>query len=844
MSILGSCTKKQATLSLNQTTAEWTGQPIESFKIISSVLEGEFTLVNSQGNINIWSDGSIFVPGTTEVGLYSFIVKWEKKGYETTQKSFSIEILNSFKPTISLSTSTIIWNDNDDKFIDVIITQGTKEITGGQLSINRNVYPNYFSVVGNDVIKVTKGTPPGSYSINLQWIKTNYQDATNNTTIVVERGIATDLIFENGTIDSHKYSTPYTGGDISGIKILAVDNDDVTISGGTFTKQSGDSRISIDSYGNITLASNMTPDDYALSVRWQKTNYDDITVTFNITITDGNSPSIIFNQPSNLYYTGQEIVLSGSNGLTATVPNGSFSKLLSSEPTDGITIRSDGAIILSSQVIPGNYSVDIQWTKAYYSPKTQTINLTVTKGQSPTINLQNESFKYSANSIESYLISSISGGTFSLNSTSLANLTVDQNGKVTIPAATSTGEHNFTISWTHSSFQQVSSKTFNFQIVNNELPTLTLQPPSTGFYYSGNDITGAKILSTEDGGNFSTDDPSITIDQSTGNLTIPGSLTPGERSLTITWSKTGWGTTTTNFTFEILNGKAPTLTLSKSSATYSGVATEIFVNLNSEISGGTFNISNNADGVLIDSQTGKITIPSIFKDTYDFTILWSKPNYFSVSENFTFEYKTNLNPSPLSISQTNVTWSSDMATREVATVSSEILGGTFSTTGNTPSYVSVNATTGKLIINSAPAENIPITIKWEKAGFSTVTQTFYFTINKVSLALQNSSFTFHNTFSTNSPILYLIFVDNNGVIQSDDLTQYMNYSFSGDAYTNVYASAKQLLLQFNYRNNQNAFWLTSNNGTVLSAATLYVTLTISENDKYYSFNSQLEIIIT
>jgi hypothetical protein len=52
-----------------------------------------------------------------------------------------------------------------------------------------------------------------------------------------------------------------------------------------------------------------------------------------------------------------------------------------------------------------------------------------------------------------------------------------------------------------------------------------------------------------------------------------------------------------------------------------------------------------------------------------------------------------------------------MATREVATVSSEILGGTFSTTGNTPSYVSVNATTGKLIINSAPAENIPITIK-------------------------------------------------------------------------------------------------------------------------------------
>ncbi|PJN59329.1 hypothetical protein PAEAM_29600 [Paenibacillus sp. GM1FR] len=388
---------------------------------------------DTNGNVTVDANGLVSVAANTPPGPYTITATSTFDGTKSGNATITVTsapAVNSV--TVSPSNPSVVQGDTEQLTATVDVSGGAAQtVTWASSDLNSNVTVN-----ANGLVSVAANTPPGPYTITA----TSTFDGTKS-------GSATITVTSAPAVNSVMVSP-------SSPNVVQGDTEQLTatvdVRGGaaqtvTWTSSDTNGNVTVDVNGLVSVAANTPPGPYTVTA----TSTFDGTKSGSATITVTSAPAInsVTVSPSN-----PNVVQGDTEQLTATVNvSGGATQTVtwSSSDTNGnVTVDANGLVSVAANTPPGPYTITA--TSSFDSTKTGSATITVISA--PEVNSVTVSPTYSSvlqgDTQQLTATVNVSGGaaqtvTWSSSDTS-GNVTVDENGLVSVAPNTTPGPYTIT----------------------------------------------------------------------------------------------------------------------------------------------------------------------------------------------------------------------------------------------------------------------------------------------------------------------------------------------------------------------------------------------------------------
>ncbi|PKQ87201.1 hypothetical protein CXK86_31640 [Paenibacillus sp. BGI2013] len=384
-------------------------------------------------NVTVNANGLVSVAANTPPGPYTITATSTFDGTKSGNATITVTsapAVNSV--TVSPSNPNVVQGDTEQLTATVNVSGGAAQtVTWTSSDTNGNV-----TVDVNGLVSVATNTPPGPYTITA----TSTFDGTKS-------GSATITVTSAPAVNSVTVSP-------SNPSVVQGDTEQLTstvnVSGGaaqTVTWASSDTNgnVTVDANGLVSVAANTPPGPYTITA----TSTFDGTKSGSATITVTSAPAVnsVTVSPSN-----PNVVQGDTEQLTATVNvSGGAAQTVtwtSSDTNGNVTVDANGLVSVAANTPPGPYTITA--TSSFDSTKTGSATITVISA--PEVNSVTVSPTFSSvlqgDTQQLTATVNVSGGaaqtvTWSSSDTS-GNVTVDENGLVSVAPNTTPGPYTIT----------------------------------------------------------------------------------------------------------------------------------------------------------------------------------------------------------------------------------------------------------------------------------------------------------------------------------------------------------------------------------------------------------------
>ena len=354
--------------------------------------------------------------------------------------------------------------------------------------------------------------------------------------------------------------------------------------------------------------------------------------------------------------------------------------------------------------------------------------ITVTAASAPTIT-----------SADNTSVVNGTGGSFTVTSTGYPAVTYSLTGEpegvsidpstglITIPGSVTAGVYEFTVTASNGVSPDATQEFTLTVTPAPEAPAITSADNTTVVHGTGGSFTVTSTgypartysLSGHPGG--------VSIDSTTGVITIPGSVTVDVYEFTVTASNGVSPDATQTFRLSVMPApEAPVITSADNTSVVNGVG-GTFTVTSTGYPAATYSLTDEPEGVSIDSYTGVITMSgSLAAGSYEFTVTASN----GVSPNATQEFTLTVTPAPeaptiISADNTGTVYGTESTFAVTATGTSPI---SYTLSGE-PWGVSINTFNGVITISgSLAAGSYEFTVTASNGVSPNATQTFTLTV--------------------------------------------------------------------------------------------------------------------
>ncbi|WP_084224613.1 Ig-like domain-containing protein [Paenibacillus pectinilyticus] len=483
------------------------------------------TWTSSDAKVTVDTTGKVTVATDAALGDYTITatstVNTSKKGTATITVT-PAPAINSV--SVSPSTASVVQGGSEQ------LSATVDAVGGAATTVNWTSSNAKVTVDSTGNVTVAADATPGDYTITAT--------STVNTS---KKGTATITVTAmppavNGVTVSPTTASLVQGGSKQLTATVAVVGGAATTV--TWTSSDADSKVAVDSTGNVTVAADTTPGDYTITATSTVNSGKKGTATITVTAAPAiNSVSV---SP-----TTASVVQGGSKQLTASVDavGGAATTVTwtSSDTGNKVTVDTTGIVTVAADTTPGDYTITA--TSTVNSGKKGTATITVTPAPAITSVNVNPSTASVVQGGSKQLTASVDvvGGaatTVTWTSSDTGNkVTVDSTGNVSVSANATPGDYTITATSTVNNSKKgtaVITVTPTPPAVNSVTvsPSIAsvVQGRSKQLTASVDAVGGAATTVTwtsSDTGN------KVTVD-STGNVTVAADATPGDYIITAT----------------------------------------------------------------------------------------------------------------------------------------------------------------------------------------------------------------------------------------------------------------------------------------------------------------------
>ena len=575
--------------------------------------------------------------------------------------------------------------------------------------------------------------------------------------------------------------------------------------------------VTINSNGLINIAATTAVGSHTFTIRASNAAPTAATMNFTLRVNAATVPPSITSANNTTVTSGTastfQVTTTGttpiSYSLTGTVPN-------------GVTINSNiGLISIAATTAVGNHTFTIRASNA--APTATTMNFTLRVNAATVAPSITSASSTTVTSGTASTFQVVATGTtpisYSLTGTVPNGVTINSNtGLISIAATTAVGNHTFTI---RASNAASTAATMRFTLTVNVPPSITSANSMAVVSGTASAFTVTASGTAPISYSLTGAPAGVTINSSTGVISIAATTAVGSHTFTITASNNASPAATMKFTLTVNAAPVPPgITSANNTAVVSGT-------------GGTFTVTTTGTtpisysltgapaGVTINSTTGVISIAATTAvGSHAFTITAS--NNASPAATMRFTLTVNAAPVPPSITSANNTAVTSGAGDTFTVTTTGTTPISYSLTG-APTGVVINSTTGVISVAATTAVGShAFTITASNAASSNATMPFTLTVTPA--ASPPSVITSANNMSVVSGM--------GGTFQvtaSGDPGKFA-FSLSGQpAGVSIDEASGLITIAGNLAAETYQFTITASNN-VSSAATMNFTLTVKPND--------------
>ncbi|MCL2662585.1 MAG: putative Ig domain-containing protein [Oscillospiraceae bacterium] len=687
------------------------------------------------------TNGTMTIAGTIPADTYTFTVTVSNAIPPDATQNFTLTVTDApVAPDITSASNTSVINGTGGSF--QVTATGTTPITYSISDAPADVSINS----ANGLITIDAAVPPGTYTFT---VTANNSAGTANQTFnltVTPAPVAPAI-----TSSNNKSVVSGTGGTFQ-----------VTSTGTmpiAYSISGAPTGVSIDfSSGVMTIDAAVPAGAYPLTITVSN-SVGSANQAFTLTVTEAPvAPDIT--SVDNTH------VVSGTGGTfkvtsTGTLP---FTYSITGAPADVSIDSTNGTMTIAGTISAGTYTYTVTVTNGIQPDATQTFTLTVTEapiapvitsaGNTSVINGTGGSFQVTATG-SAPIVYSATGAPAGVSINSA-------NGLMTIDATTPSGTYTYTITVSNG-VSPDATQTFNLTVTLAPVaPAVTSSNNKSVVNGTGGSFQVAATGTTPITYSISGAPTGVSIDSSSGIITIAGTVPVGTYPFTITANNTA-GTANQTFTLTVTEAPvAPTITSANNANVVSGTGGTFQVTSTGTLPF-TYSITGAPPDVSINSTNGTMTIAgSIPAGTYTYTVTVSNGILPNAAQTFTLTVTEA--PAITSVDNTHVVSGTGGTFQVTATGTAPL---TYSISG-APTGVSIDSSSGIITIaETVTADTYTYTITARNGILPNAVQSFTLTVTEATVApditsagntsvINGTGGTFQMTTTGTMPITYSI----------------------------------------------------------------------------------------